>query len=74
MGDTEAPQAQGTGQVNGRPPHADKREGGKRDAEQRGAGRHSPAPAPHGEAGGSLLSRLGRGLRSLVTRAPRSQH
>jgi ATP-dependent RNA helicase RhlB len=43
----------------------------------RGSGRH-PAPAPKPQAGGtgepSLLSRIGRGLKSLVTRAPRSQH
>jgi ATP-dependent RNA helicase RhlB len=35
-------------------------------------------PAPAAPAGGadkpSLFSRLGRGLKSLVTRAPRSQH
>jgi ATP-dependent RNA helicase RhlB len=47
---------------------------GQRDVDKRGGGRHSPPPAPHGDAGGSLLSRIGRGLRSLVTRAPRSQH
>jgi ATP-dependent RNA helicase RhlB len=47
---------------------------GQRDADKRGGGRHSPPPAAHGDAGGSLLTRIGRGLRSLVTRAPRSQH
>ena len=47
----------------------------------RGSGRH-PAPAPKprrdAEPGGasqpSLLSRIGRGLKSLVTRGPRSNH
>jgi ATP-dependent RNA helicase RhlB len=65
----EAAQAQGTGQDNAarQPPR-------QSDAEKRGGARHSPPPAPHGEAGGGLLSRIGRGLRSLVTRAPRSQH
>ncbi len=50
---------------------------GQEAARPRGGGRH-PAPAPKPESGGarepSLLSRLGRGLKSLVTRAPRSQH
>jgi ATP-dependent RNA helicase RhlB len=60
-------QAQGSGQNAGRPPARHP------EADKRGSARHSPAPAPHGEGGG-LLSRIGRGLRSLVTRAPRSQH
>jgi ATP-dependent RNA helicase RhlB len=68
---TQTQGAQGAGQ-NARQP-ARQADAGKRDADKRGGGRHSP-PAPHGEAGGSLLSRIGRGLRSLVTRAPRSQH
>ncbi|HEX2082356.1 MAG TPA: ATP-dependent RNA helicase RhlB, partial [Xanthomonadaceae bacterium] len=36
------------------------------------ASRQSPAPAPAAKP--SLLSRLGRGLKSLVTRSPSSQH
>ena len=48
--------------------------GERRDADKRGGARHSSPPAAQGEAGGSLLSRIGRGLRSLVTRTPRSQH
>jgi ATP-dependent RNA helicase RhlB len=50
---------------------------GQEVTKPRGSGRH-PAPAPKPQAGGtgepSLLSRIGRGLKSLVTRAPRSQH
>ncbi|MEO5565406.1 MAG: ATP-dependent RNA helicase RhlB [Luteimonas sp.] len=46
-------------------------------AQARGPGRH-PAPAHKPETGAagqpSLLSRIGRGLKSLVTRTPRSQH
>jgi ATP-dependent RNA helicase RhlB len=39
------------------------------------SGAAKPAPAGEGEAKqGGLLSRIGRGLKSLVTRAPRSQH
>ncbi|KRA17280.1 ATP-dependent RNA helicase RhlB [Lysobacter sp. Root604] len=39
------------------------------------SGPAKPAPAGEGEAKpGGLLSRIGRGLKSLVTRAPRSQH
>jgi ATP-dependent RNA helicase RhlB len=63
----EGTQAQGNAQNAGRAPR-------QADPDKRGGGRHSPPPAPHGEAGGSLLSRIGRGLRSLVKRAPRSQH
>ncbi|MDQ2702278.1 MAG: ATP-dependent RNA helicase RhlB, partial [Pseudomonadota bacterium] len=40
----------------------------------RGSGRH-PAPAPKpAPQEPSLLSRIGRGLKSLVTRGPRSSH
>jgi ATP-dependent RNA helicase RhlB len=49
----------------------------KDTSQARGGGRH-PVPAPRPETGAtgesSLLSRIGRGLKSLVTRAPRSQH
>ncbi len=73
-GDEAATQAQGGAQGATRQP-AREQGAGKRDADKRGATRHSPPPSPHGgETGGSLLSRIGRGLRSLVTRAPRSQH
>jgi ATP-dependent RNA helicase RhlB len=55
--------------------HARSGQDATRVREPRGNGRH-PAPAP--KAGGqqepSLLARIGRGLKSLVTRAPRSQH
>jgi ATP-dependent RNA helicase RhlB len=50
---------------------------GQDAAQVRGGGRHpAPAPKPSTGAGGdrSLLSRIGRGLKSLVTRTPRSQH
>ncbi|MGN6113094.1 MAG: hypothetical protein ACTHOC_08830, partial [Luteimonas sp.] len=63
-----AQSSQGTQQVAARQP------GRPADGDKRGSARHSPPPAAHGEGGGSLLSRIGRGLRSLVTRAPRSQH
>jgi ATP-dependent RNA helicase RhlB len=69
--------ATGASQDAGRQPSSGKPASGKpgqRDADKRGGGRHSPPPAAHGDAGGSLLTRIGRGLRSLVTRAPRSQH
>ncbi|HTM69975.1 MAG TPA: ATP-dependent RNA helicase RhlB [Luteimonas sp.] len=76
----EGAQAQGAGHDDarqaGRQPSSGKPAPGKsgqRD-DKRGGSRHSPPPASRGEAGGSLLSRIGRGLRSLVTRAPRSQH
>jgi ATP-dependent RNA helicase RhlB len=68
-GTGEAAQAQGAGRDN-----AARQPARQSEAEKRGGARHSPPPAPHGEAGGGLLSRIGRGLRSLVTRAPRSQH
>jgi len=42
------------------------------DGDRRGSARHSPPQAQH--EGGGLLSRIGRSLRALVTRAPRSQH
>jgi ATP-dependent RNA helicase RhlB len=38
------------------------------------ATRVTPKPSIAGADAPSLLSRLGRGLKSLVTRAPRSQH
>ena len=66
--------AQGPGHDSARQPaRPSSGKPGQRDADKRGSGRHSP-PAPHGDGGGSLLTRIGRGLRSLVTRAPRSQH
>jgi len=66
-----------------------RRRGGKRvdgdaavaNAPQRARGpsevvatRVTPKPKPAAEPQASLLSRIGRGLKSLVTRAPRSQH
>jgi ATP-dependent RNA helicase RhlB len=73
-GDEVAIQGQG-GAANAARQSAREQGAGKRDAEKRGSARHSPPKGPHGaEAGGSLLTRIGRGLRSLVTRAPRSQH
>jgi hypothetical protein len=71
---TGASQDAGRQPSSGKPASGKPGKPGQRDADKRGGGRHSPPPAAHGDAGGSLLTRIGRGLRSLVTRAPRSQH
>ena len=64
--------------IDGAGPAPQQANGGQNSAAQaRGTGRH-PAPAHKPETGAagqpSLLSRIGRGLKSLVTRTPRSQH
>jgi ATP-dependent RNA helicase RhlB len=54
-----------------------RRRGGRRvegAAAQTGAAAASPASSPASTAEPSLLTRIGRGLKSLVTRSPSKQH